>query len=445
MRLWAIPLGLLWITSCREGRTPPAAVGPAPSALPDAAAKSAPPATGKVTLRATNPDGVPLHPAEKSSAVSGRLADGTEVEVLWKSADGRWLEVRAGDGSRGFITRRYLAGAAAEPDEPRADALSTDSPWSSPAACERALAAGRKLERPAAVARVGSWNVRWFPDGKPGKGSEGNGTNLPWLACIIAWSNVDALAVQEFKTNPRARGAVDELRRLLDAHTSGKWAAAFDDCPNTDAQHVGLVYDSKRVTAKGAATVGELNPHGQPCKDSLRPGFSMYLTFPAGLDFHFVSVHTKSGNDRRSIGLREKTLAALPDATRVLLGAERDTDVLLAGDFNTMGCKECSPPISAADELATTDRTLAALSARHRRIPSSAACSEYYKGHGTLLDHFVASASFAELGASARARVSGLCGDAACAVAPAGGPRAAERELSDHCPLFLDIPDRDLD
>ena len=445
MRLGLIPLALVCLAGCREGRTPPASVGPTASALPAARPSGErPPGVPKVKLRATHPDGVPLHPAENSSAVSGRLADGTEVEVLSKSADGRWFEVRAADGTHGFVTRRYVAGAPAAPAAPAA-ALDGDSPWASQAACERALTAGRKLERPDGVVRLGTWNVRWFPDGKPGKGHAGQGTNLPWLACIIAWSNVDALAVQEFKTNPRARAAVDELRRLLDGHTAGQWAAAFDDCPNLDAQHVGLVYDSKRATAKGATTVGVINPHGEACKDSLRPGFSMHLTFPKGLDFHFVSVHTKSGSDRRSIGLREKTLAALADAHRVLMGVEHESDVLLAGDFNTMGCKDCSPAIPAADELAATDRALGALSTRYRRVPSSAQCSEYYKGHGTLLDHFVASASFAELGPDAQTRVSGLCGDAACAAAPTGGPRAAERELSDHCPLFLDIPDRDLD
>ncbi len=446
MRLWLAALLLSCASGCRDGRTLPSPSG-ASSAPPNPAASAAH-AGEKVRLRATKPDGVPLHPTERAAAISARLADGSEVEVLTKSPDGSWLEVRAADGTRGWLTRRYLAGAGAPVAIEARDAgpsSAAESPWASRGACERALSEGRRLPKPEGTARFGTWNVRWFPDGKPGKGADGGGTDLPWLACIVAWSNVDALAVQEFKTNARARLAMTELLGTLDRHTRGKWAAAFDDCPNTAAQHVGVIYDARRVAAKGATTVAAMNPHGEACKDSLRPGFSLHLTLPGGLDLHFVSIHSKSGSDRRSLDLRNKSISAIVAAHRALLGVEGDSDVLLAGDFNTMGCKDCSPAISATDELASTDRALGALSTRYRRIPASATCSEYYRGHGTLLDHFVASASFAELGAAPRTRVSGRCGDSACAAAPAGGPGAAERELSDHCPLFLDVADRDLD
>jgi len=387
---------------------------------------------------------VPVHPDEGASGVSGRIADGAEVEILARSADGRWVKVRAPDGTTGWITRRYLSGAgAADPGTP--EGPSGDSPWSSRAACEKALAAGARLERPEGTARLGTWNVRWFPDGKPGKGQEGKGTDLAWLACVIAWSDVDVLAVQEFKQSERAQGAVTALLRSLDRHTKGSWQAAFDDCPNADAQHVGILFDQKRVKTKGATTLAALNPHGEACKNSLRPGFALHVTFPGGLDLHFVSVHTKSGTERRSLDLRDKSLAALPEAHRALQGVEPDADVLVAGDFNTMGCKECSPEISPDDELARTDRTLDKLPVPFRRVPAEQSCSEYHDGRGTLLDHFFASRSFAELGKETRTRVSGTCGDSACAVGPPRGPGAAQRELSDHCPLFLDIPDRDLD
>lgn len=439
MRPLAVLLLALLALGCRDGLTRPAPTGAA-SAAPS---PSAVPSGERARLRATNVQGVPLHPEERAAAVSGRLPDGAEVEILARSTDGQWLEVRGKDGTRGWITRRYLAGAGPAPASPAGVSPSTDSPWSSRAACEKALSEGRRLERPDGVARFGTWNVRWFPDGKPGKGQEGKGTDLAWLACAIAWSNVDALAVQEFKTTERAMQALAEVRRALDRHTGGSWEAAFDDCPNRDSQHVGVLYDGKRVKARAPTTLAALNPHGEPCKNSLRPGLALYVTLPGGLDLHFVSVHAKSGTERRSLELRDKSLSALGEADKALQALVQDRDVLLAGDFNTMGCKDCSPPVSADEELGRTDRALGRQG--YRRVAAEKPCSEYHDGRGTLLDHFVASSSFAELPKQARVVVSGICGDTSCAVGPAAGPGAAQRELSDHCPLFLDIPDRDLD
>lgn len=445
-RWLVLTLALGALASCRD-RMPPSAQTQAPSAAPTSSAAATPsarPSVEKVRLKASHPDGVPLHPARGADGVSGRLPDGAEVEVLAKSPDGRWLEVRAKDGQSGWITKRYVASPDASRSEP-AGSLGSDSPFASRQACEKALGAGARLPRGEKLARVGTWNVRWFPDGKPGKGSEGQGTDLAWLACVIAWADVDALAVQEFKTNARAKAALAELRRRLDQHTRGSWDARFDDCPSADAQHVGVLFDSRRVKAKAATTLAELNPHGEACKNSLRPGLSLHLSFPGGLDFHLVSAHTKSGTERRSFDLREKTLTKLTDAHRALLAAEPDPDVLFAGDFNTMGCKDCSPPVTADEELALTDRKLAGLSISHRRLPAEKPCSEYHQGRGTLLDHFIAVGKFAEVGPDARALVSGLCGETACAVGPSGEGPPAHRDLSDHCPLFLDIPDRDLD
>lgn len=443
-----VVFGALVLASCRDNLTPPAPTGAA-SAGPEPAASTARADTlERVRLRAQNEAGVPLHPEARAAAVSGRVPDGTLVQVLGRSDN--WLEILAPDGARGWITQRYVegkvdAGAPVAPRPTSAGAATAGSPWQSRADCEKALASGQRLERAAGVARLGTWNVRWFPDGKPGKGQDGQGTDLAWLGCSIAWMNVDALAVQEFKANERARRSVAELLQILNRHTSGRWEAKFDDCPNSDSQHVGLLVNRARVTVKAETTVAELNPHGTACKDNLRPGFSAYLTLPGGLDFHFVSVHTKSGTERRSSDLRERSLKALSAADRVLLGIEPDADVIIAGDFNTMGCKDCSPSIGADDELTRMDTTLAGLAPPFRRLTASKPCSEYHAGHGTLLDHFLVSRSFSEVGQGITAQVSGICHAHACAVRPPDGPGAAQRELSDHCPLLLDIPDRDLD
>src|SRR5690606_17598460 len=109
-----------------------------------------------VVLSAQNPAGVPLHPAERSRELSGRGADGARVEVLRWGEERRWLEVRTHDGTRGWITARYLS---------QRPAIAPDvSPWASAQACADAT----RLPREAGRVRIATWNLRWFPDGSSG-------------------------------------------------------------------------------------------------------------------------------------------------------------------------------------------------------------------------------------------------------------------------------------
>ena len=117
---------------------------------------------------------------------------------------------------------------------------------------------------------------------------------------------------------------------------------------------------------------------------------------------------------------------------------ELDRDVLVLGDYNTMG-REDAPPVSAQEELAMFDGEL---SPGFRRLPMTPNCTEYFEGKGGALDHIVASTSMQE--AAATARVTGYCALAGCAPITGAMPAAAER-LSDHCPVVVDIQDRDLD
>lgn len=283
-------------------------------------------------------------------------------------------------------------------------------------------------------ARIGSWNVRWFPDGKPGKrpAAEG-GVDLEWLACAIAYLNVDALAVQEMKATPHARQALDRVLASLGRHMGGKWQTELDACDNLAGQHVGVLWNTARARAKPGVVLPSLNAHGEACKDQLRPGMSVHLDF-GPLDFHLVSVHAKSGTKRRDLELRARALAGLDAARRVL--AATDEDVIVAGDFNTMGCRHCSPRVEAARELEDFDRALAAQSAPLVRLPASEACSQAYGPHGALLDHVLVSARLFPRVVAGRATISGFCAAEACRLAR---QPPAESALSDHCPVLVDI------
>ena len=259
------------------------------------------------------------------------------------------------------------------------------SPWSSRDACLAALKVSR-AERRAGAARVGAWNLHWFPDGRPGDTPSPRGADVDWLACAIAWMRVDVLAVEEIKRPPRGTEGLDALVRKLDGLTGGAWRSLLDDCPRASGQHVGLVYDSSRVKLVSSATIGELNPRGAPCKDELRPGLAGYFVFPGGLDLSVIAAHLKSGSDARALEERARSFTAFADAARIASTASHDRDVLVLGDMNTMGCEGCEPAVTHAAELARTDAIFASLGVPVTRVPPSIDCSHHYKKTSTLLD-----------------------------------------------------------
>jgi predicted extracellular nuclease len=184
----------------------------------------------------------------------------------------------------------------------------------------------------------------------------------------------------------------------------------------------------------GAAT----GPTGSACAGNLRPGRYALAKTPIGVDVHLLSVHFDSGRAGRDYDHRRQAAQRLGQIrmgnTPIL---ELDRDVLVLGDFNTMG--QDAPPISAQQELAVFDGEL---SPGFRRLPMTPHCTEYFEGKGGTLDHLVASTGMQEAGATAR--VTGYCAVAACANLTGALPAAAER-LSDHCPVVVEIQDRDRD
>jgi endonuclease/exonuclease/phosphatase family metal-dependent hydrolase len=204
-------------------------------------------------------------------------------------------------------------------------------------------------------------------------------------------------------------------------------------------QHVGMLWNEARVRASAVQTVAALNPRGEACRDQLRPGLAARLQLAGGLDLTVVSAHFKSKTDARAFGLRRQSFAAIPGALSQLSQSAGDADVLLLGDLNTMGCDECRPPVSAAEEQAMVRGELHG--AGLRLVPADALGSELSSGKRSLLDHAVASGRMRELPEAARSHLAGACETGSSAALQ----RAARRGLSDHCPLVLDLTDRDLD
>ena len=282
--------------------------------------------------------------------------------------------------------------------------------------------------------------MHWFPDGEPGHREAG--AEVSWVACALGWLDADVIAVQEVKQSPSAEQALAALLTELNRLTKARYVARLDDCGSRVSQHVGLIWNETRVRASELETVAALNPHGTACENQLRPGLAARFKLPGGLDVTTVSAHFKSMADRHGFTLRGRSFAAIPDVLREVTAKAHDADFLLLGDLNTMGCEQCSPVVSAADEVRAVDRQLTA--AGLRLVTADAAGTELYEGRSTLLDHAVVSAAMRELSAGSQSHVVGACAAGARALTHRAA-KQVKRALSDHCPIVLDLTDRDLD
>lgn len=420
------------------------------AASSSAARERARPATlepgSEVELTAKNAAGVPVHPAPSSDAVSLRLPTGSRVRLIERHEGGRWWRIAANSGAGGWITERYIARASVHlardagastrwtPDASASAGAAPphESPWTDSDTCRRLLKEGRKLERAPGTARLASWNVRWFPDG------DGSGTDVPWLACSLAFIDAEAVALQEIKNTAHAKNKVAELERELNGLSGGRYRLVLDDCRHAGGQHVGVLLDERRVRMSAVRSSATVNPHGSACEGQLRPGFGVYLRWPGGFDAHFVSVHFKSGGAERSLRLRQQSVAGLAGLRRERVSLLPDADLIVAGDFNTVGCDACSPVVDAAAEIAELTRVVRAV-ANLQLVSADGQISLCSGQRGARVDHFLTDRAMAELKPGESARIVGFCSQQSCRAA------ADARALSDHCPVVLDVLDRDLD
>jgi endonuclease/exonuclease/phosphatase family metal-dependent hydrolase len=398
----------------------------------------------QVELKASQQAGVPFHTIPGGTHMFQRVPSGTVATVIDLAREGRWLHLRLADQRTGWVATRYVgrtisgSSPSVTPDE--------RTVWTSPEGCQQVVAGGgRMVPANPATLRVGTWNIRWFPRGCPSNSTcPDKATDIPWLACTMAWMHVDLLALQEILATPDAEFSLNSLRAELDRLTGGSWQVDLQACGGTSDQHGGFLWKSARVTLLQRTDMWELNgaasgPADNACVGNLRPGRYALAQTPIGVDFHMLSVHFDSGTSNRDYGHRRQATQRIGDlkigSTPIL---ELDRDVLVLGDYNTMG-RDDPPPVSAQEEIAVFDQELAP---GFRRLAMTPNCTEYFEGNAGALDHVVVSTGMQE--AAATAHVTGYCAVAACANMTGAMPAAANR-LSDHCPVLVDIQDRDLD
>jgi endonuclease/exonuclease/phosphatase family metal-dependent hydrolase len=343
------------------------------------------------------------------------------------------------------------AGPRARHDEYGFSSKGFGAAWDDHSRCKDALTGKRTAVRKDGVVRVGSWNIKWFPDGKPGNHPDENGgTDIPWLACAIAYLDVDVLALQEVKLTPRAKEAQQELLTLLAELTGGPWSFGADACRDVYRQHVAVLYRTDRVEVSHLVTQAEIDPttskHKDPdpaCPGNLRPGLGMYVRSKrGGADFHLVNAHLDSGRETRDFDNRKNAWQRFARVFAARQSVVLDDDLIIAGDFNTMGCPDCGLS-SPADERRALTEAMAALTPPFAVAETSAQCSQYYRGYGTLLDQVVATRSMREA-YGALQLVEGVCARSGCAKLETAQMPVFNR-ISDHCPVLFDVKDVDDD
>ncbi|MBX7196341.1 MAG: endonuclease/exonuclease/phosphatase family protein [Sandaracinaceae bacterium] len=301
-----------------------------------------------------------------------------------------------------------------------------------------APAAARPDTHPGQV-RVAALNVRWFPDGDA-HGADTHATDLDALAAAIAELDVDAIGLEELLRHEHAVAALDTLRGRLDTLTHGRWEAVVDDCPDDEGrQHVGLLYDGSRAERLAVHRVDALagNERGGGCAGFMRPGLGVALRFASGFDAWLVVVHLDSGTDDRAVERRARADAAFEGLTSELARTHGDRDVIVLGDFNTMGSDR---GVSGLDEIGQLEHVLDG--AGFRRLWLEPGCTEVSGGRVAMLDHIVVSSATDELAPSARGAVGGPCGRSRCRI-HRDDPWLAH--VSDHCPVSVSFDGRDLD
>jgi endonuclease/exonuclease/phosphatase family metal-dependent hydrolase len=282
--------------------------------------------------------------------------------------------------------------------------------------------------------RIVTWNIRRYPEPS---------TDVDRVARILADLDADVVAVQEI-VDPDAvpellRRVNDRLVRRTTDGAPRRYRHVLAETGGGGGLFVGYIYDETSVRLTGVETLTSLQ-----MTPDLRPALLARVeSLRGGLDLLILTAHTDSGTKLRDYSNRMGFLDALAGE----LGPRRseEADVVVLGDLNTMGHFEEGGlrRVTGEEELAILDRKAREMGLA--RLAPTPACTEYYRGRGSLLDHILVAAPMREVPLHAVARVLGYGAEAACRPLDPETMPHDYRRVSDHCPVVIDLLDVDWD
>lgn len=301
--------------------------------------------------------------------------------------------------------------------------------------------------------RVVTFNVRNFPEVPPPEPVEGETTepaptaptravthleetDVGLLLDVLAELDFDVLALQEI----RDPAAFDEVLTQLAARDGRSYASAFTaNALSGNDQQVGVVVRTDRLALGDVAEHPEIDVRG-----TLRAGLSARVTSltEGGVDLGVVVLHLASGESTKRAALRAEQAAVVADVVAARAAAWGDADVLVLGDLNTAREEQ---------ELGALDAAFAEGTGLVRQENPDGCTSYYVKNKIGLvapswIDHVYA-ASLDELDRDVPLVSGAHCAERRCQAFESDGPESGTTYwgVSDHCPVYFEIADRDLD
>lgn len=413
-----------------------------------------------VILNAKKPKGVPLH-REPSPSYLKHIPNHTTATIQRIAEDEHWLSIQLASGDVHWVHKKYVEDRPVTltpivpniPSSPKTPGPLTSKKggeqdvWTSKVRCQEAIQNGfRMVEASSATVRVATWNLRWFPVGAGPDQDQGSAepTDIEWLICAIRWMQLDLVAVQESLATPQADQAWDTITTHLSNQTGDTWRWHRQPCGRPDDHHIGLLWNDSHMALSKFDSLWEFNAKAEngsnPCTHGLRPGqyARVQSRTPHGVDFHVIAIHLKSGPTVFALEERQKAFNRLDKAVAPFL--KQDQDVVILGDFNTMGAGDRQ---SQRSELKYLRRFVAKEKPGFTDLEVHPQCTQYFRGIGGQLDHVLVTQAMKEVDVNS-VQVTGYCALAGCQRIREDYP-LAYRRLSDHCPVIVEIENRDRD
>jgi len=286
---------------------------------------------------------------------------------------------------------------------------------------------------PAAEAiRFAHFNLRNYPlDERPQTADLGYSrrTNICDLQDGLAGLDAQVLGFVEVCDTRRfppilRRAGGDRPMRILFSQGGGR-----------GGQHLAVAWDGDAFEL----VEGPIEIDSVVVKPGLRPALAVRLRskHDPGWDFTVVEVHLDSGRDDLQHRLDQVELLA--DWLGDWFDQTGDSDLILQGDFNTMGGRR----VSAEEELEMVDGILAEVGLV--RVPNATGCSQYWEGpargdgvfESSLLDLVYLSGLEATGPARSWLHCERLqCGDL---ISRVGDEDGTFFDVSDHCPVTFEV------